>query len=85
MKKFYVFSGNEDGMIEISKEELEKVLNDAYESGKSEGYMRGLSATPWYYKPSPTIVPAPTITCDSKTNPYKITLDGGIENVTGNN
>lgn len=83
MKKFYVFSGNENGLVEISKEELERILNDVYESGIREGYTRGLGATPWYYKPSPTIIP--TITCDSKTNPYKITFSGGIENVTGNN
>ncbi len=83
MKRFYVFSGNKDGMIELSTEELEKIMSDAYEEGYKEGYACGLNATPWYYKPSPTIVP--TITCDSKTNPYKITLDGGIENVTRNN
>ena len=53
-----VVYGNDKGKISITKEELEKMLNEAYDKGYSKGYSDGrsnnwvswggISTTPYY-------------------------------------
>ena len=56
-----VFTLNEKGKIELTKDELEQLLNESYWEGYSEGYTK---KTTWTYtSPSYPIF----------NNPYKIT------------
>lgn len=72
MSRIVVIEKNENGKIELTKEELQEMLNDAYTQGYSDG--KGSTSTitypsyPW------------TITCDSKTAPLdKVTIKGSSE------
>ena len=60
-----VFTLNKNGKIELTKEELEQLLNESY----WEGY-RNNSNRYWTYT-SPSIISATGITC----NPYTIKAD----------
>lgn len=40
----HVFYPNRDGKVEFTKEELEKLLKDAY----NEGWSAGRAGSPWY-------------------------------------
>ena len=57
-----IFTMNKNGKIELSKEELQKLLDDSY----WEGY-RASSGTIYTYH-SPTIGSPWTITCNTATN-----------------
>lgn len=66
-----VVSPNKDGKIELTKEELQKMLDDAYNKGYGEGKQKSFDTItvptyPIYY----TNVPEKDIkiTCDSKSN-----------------
>lgn len=68
-----VFTPNENGKIEFTKEELEALLNEVWRDGYSSNRQ--------YWWSSPTVVNAPylppTITCDSitaKGEPPTVTL-----------
>ena len=70
-----VFTLNKNGKIELTKKELEQLLNESYYEGYWKGY--GNKGCCWTYT-SPSITPyfttnASTITSDTK-NPY--TIDG---------
>jgi len=68
MKPIVIIAVEKDGGILITKEDLQKLVDDAYEQGKADG--RGVWATP---NNPITITPHPTwkvpdITCDSRNN-----------------
>ena len=71
MKHIKLFVPNENGKIELTKEELENLLNEAYEEGASETNLRTITYGTGTY---PVINP-----CDGKdyynisTTPYKDT------------
>ena len=65
---------NKDGFITLSKEELQKMLDEAYEKGNSEGYGRGYiegknsvpvtyPTYPYVYYETDTPIERFTITC----------------------
>lgn len=58
MSRVVIVEKNKDGKIELSKDELEKMLNDAYDQGYSDG--KGRYDTITYPK-------YPYITCTSST------------------
>ena len=62
-----VFTLNEKGKIELTKDELEQLLNKSYWEGYSEGYSKKTSY--WTYT-SPFSYPI-------SNNPYKITYTDG--------
>lgn len=63
-----VFTLNEKGKIELTKDELEQLLNKSYWEGYSEGYSK---KTPyWTYT-------SPTISYPIFNNPCKITCTDG--------
>ena len=53
MIKIRVFSPNERGKIEFTKEELQKLLNEVYNEGKIDSYTISYGSnttnTPYYY------------------------------------
>lgn len=57
--KIKVFCPNTNGKLEFTKEELEKILNDAYNDGYRDG-------TYYYSRPSWTYT-SPYITCSNAT------------------
>lgn len=71
MKHIKLFTPNENGKIELTKEELENLLNEAYEEGASEANLKTVNYGTGTY---PLINP-----CDDKnyynlsTTPYKNT------------
>ena len=69
-----VFTTNKDGKIELTKEELQKMLNDAYTQGYVDGKGRYETITypsyPWY-----------TTTFASTTSVDKVTLNGTEANI----
>ena len=53
------------GNVIISKEDFEKIINDVYEQGKSDGDKQQMILNPITY-PSPNTTPyAPIITCET--------------------
>lgn len=60
-----IFYPNEKGKVEFSKEELEALLNEVYESGRSDAFSKTITWT------SPTITPTwdnyTKITCNTLT------------------
>ena len=53
MTKIRVFPHNENGKIEFTKEELQKLLNEVYNEGKIDSYTisydSNTTTTPYYY------------------------------------
>ena len=95
MAKIRVFEINKNGKIELSKSELETILNEVYNEGKADGKSQLWTWTPPYYNYSNTsnstiaeISPLATTTGDkivynssSDSASGKTTLEGYI---TGN-
>ena len=68
MSRVVVVEKNRDGKIELTKEELSKMLNDAYNQGYSDGRRYDTityPSSPWYSTTTPTPVTKDniTITC----------------------
>ena len=76
MIKIRVFSPNERGKIEFTKEELQKLLNEVYNEGKIDSYTisygSNITTTPYYY---PTITTSNSSTSIDKNNLTSITTD----------
>ena len=76
MSKSRVFSPNERGKIEFTKEELQKLLNEVYNEGKVDSYTMSYGSTT-----TPGVMPYPTITANNlstsidKNNLTSITTD----------
>jgi hypothetical protein len=68
MSRVVVIEKNKDGKIELTKEELQKMLDDAYTQGYADGKVRYDTITypsyPWY------------TTTTTTTNADKLTLNG---------
>ena len=74
MSRVVVIEKNKDGKIELTKEELQKMLDDAYTQGYVDGKGRYDTITypsyPWY------------VTTNSNTiSSDKVTLNGTDENI----
>lgn len=41
MKPFIIFKELKDNKVELTKEELEELITQAYDQGNSDGYMKG--------------------------------------------
>lgn len=67
MRPIVIYVGKSDE-IKLTKEEFEKYLKEAYDSGYSEGYAAG---NRYYYPWSPTITNVP----QTNPEPLKITWD----------
>ena len=72
MAKIRVFEINKNGKIELSKSELETILNEVYNEGKVDGKSELWTWTPPYYNYSnstnkTTEIPPLKITCDSSS------------------
>lgn len=69
MIKIRVFSPNERGKIEFTKEELQKLLNEVYNEGKMDSYTisygSNITTTPYYYS---TITTSNSSTPSDKNN-----------------
>lgn len=76
MIKIRVFSPNERGKIEFTKEELQKLLNEVYNEGKMDSYTisygSNITTTPYSY---PTITANNLSTSIDKNNLTSITTD----------
>lgn len=76
MIKIRVFSPNERGKIEFTKEELQKLLNEVYSEGKMDSYTisygSNITTTPYSY---PTITANNSSTSIDKNNLTSITTD----------
>ena len=76
MIKIRVFSPNERGKIEFTKEELQKLLNEVYNEGKMDSYTisygSNITTTPYSY---PTITANNSSTSIDKNNLTSITTD----------
>ena len=76
MIKIRVFSPNERGKIEFTKEELQKLLNEVYNEGKMNSYTisygSNITTTPYSY---PTITANNSSTSINKNNLTSITTD----------
>lgn len=69
-----VFTLNKNGKIELTKKQLEQLLNESY----WEGY-NSKKNTYWRTYTSPSIT-FPSITTTTKTNPYTINSSSDISN-----
>lgn len=76
MIKIRVFSPNERGKIEFTKEELQKLLNEVYNEGKVDSYTisygSNITNTPYSYS---TITASNLSTSIDKNNLTSITTD----------
>lgn len=76
MIKIRVFSPNERGKIEFTKEELQKLLNEVYNEGKMDSYTisygSNITTTPYSYS---TITANNLSTSIDKNNLTSITTD----------
>lgn len=76
MIKIRVFSPNERGKIEFTKEELQKLLNEVYNEGKVDSYTisygSNITTTPYPYS---TITANNSSTSIDKKNLTSITTD----------
>lgn len=89
MAKIRVFEINKNGKIELSKSELETILNEVYREGKADGKSELWTWTPPYYYGSTSTTPLNTtdkFTCnlatsDSTSSSSNATPEGSI---TGN-
>lgn len=72
MVKVIIIEKNKNGKIELTKEELQKMLDEVYTQGCSDGKR---SMIPTTYPSCPW-----TVTCDSTTMPLdKVTIKGSSE------
>ena len=71
MSRVVIIEKNKDGKIELTKEELQKMLDDAYTQGYADGKGRYDTITypsyPWY-----------TTTCTNTTSTDKLTLGTSV-------
>lgn len=76
MIKIRVFSPNERGKIEFTKEELQKLLNEVYNEGKVDSYTisygSNITTTPYSY---PTITTNNSSASIDKNNLTSLTTD----------
>lgn len=76
MIKIRVFSPNERGKIEFTKEELQKLLNEVYNEGKMDSYTisygSNITTTPYCY---PTITTSNSSTSIDKNNLTSLNID----------
>lgn len=72
MAKIRVFEINKNGKIELSKSELETILNEVYNEGKTDGKSELWTWTPPYYNYSDSTISTNKIT---EKSPLKITYD----------
>ena len=76
MIKIRVFSPNEKGKIEFTKEELQKLLNEVYNEGKADSYTipygSNITTTPYYYS---TITTSNSSTSIDKNNLTSLNID----------
>lgn len=85
MAKIRVFEINKDGKIELSKSELETILNEVYNEGKADGKSELWTWTPPYYN-NTTTYPLNTTDkftynlspSDSTSSSSNTTLEGNI-------
>ena len=72
MTKIRVFPKNEKGKIEFTKDELQRLLNEVYNEGKTDSYTiyygYGLTNTTPYYSTTITNSSSPSITRDNITS-----------------
>ena len=75
MTKIRVFSKNEKGKIEFTKEELQKLLNEVYNEGKIDSYTisygSNITTTPYYS----TITTCNSSTSIDKNNLTSLNID----------
>lgn len=75
MSRVVVVEKNKDGKIELTKDELQKMLNDAYNQGYSDGSSKRYDTitypitTPVWYSTAetPKIIDKPEITCTAES------------------
>lgn len=76
MIRIRVFSYNEKGKIEFTKEELQKLLNEVYNEGKADSYTisygSNITATPYPYS---TITTSNSSISIDKKNLTSLTTD----------
>lgn len=76
MIRIRVFSYNEKGKIEFTKEELQKLLNEVYNEGKKDSYTisygSNITTTPYSYS---TITANNSSTSIDKNNLTSLTTD----------
>lgn len=76
MIRIRVFSYNEKGKIEFTKEELQKLLNEVYNEGKADSYTisygSNITTTPYSYS---TINASNSSTSIDKNNLTSLTTD----------
>ena len=67
MKPEIIFVSEKDGMVTMKKEELEALVDKAYQAGLRDG--GGITTTPWIVSTTPTrpITPYYTTGCDKVT------------------
>ena len=70
-KIIVVYANKKNGKFEFAKEELEALLDDAY----NKGYTQGKRDTLVWQSPSPTWIGSPTITAVPCIDKTKITCD----------
>ena len=76
MTKIRVFPKNEKGKIEFTKEELQRLLNEVYNEGKTDSYTiyygSNITTTPYYYS---TITTSNSSTPSDKNNLTSLNID----------
>ena len=76
MIRIRVFSYNEKGKIEFTKEELQKLLNEVYNEGKADNYTisygSNITTSPYLYS---TITASNSSTAINKNNLTSLTTD----------
>ena len=66
-----VVVGDSNNKVTLTKDELQKMLNDAYEKGKSDGRLWYYNGSPWY-----TSLTSDKITLNPTVNPNAINTTG---------
>ena len=79
MKPIVIYPKDNGDKITLTKKEFEEYLQQAYDSGHSDGYAAG-RAVNWWSTPITYPTTQPSITWDTTTpndipNPYKITCE----------
>ena len=76
MTKIRVFPKNEKGKREFTKEELQRLLNEVYNEGKTDSYTisygSNITTTPYYYS---TITTTNSSTPSDKNNLTSLNID----------
>ena len=77
--RIYTFEKNKNGKIELTQEEFEKMLENAYNEGVKDGESKGVVYYPWVYPTYPTHERKDwTISTQPNTNPYRINCTTGV-------